>query len=270
MNQVYFRITRRLLMSIGLLYSLNAYAEVCGPQPQNPDIFQAIKWYRSSAEQKALYNQAFSVGYSFIDNWVKTNKAKPHTWGVIMDIDETILDNSWYFKQCHNLARNQNDFSHYVAIPAKSVAIPGSAKTTCAIQKAGGYVSLISNRDGAYRDKTGDVISATIKNLKQQGLCFDQILFANDKQAADLTDKNPRFKAVSSGKYDATQMVWSAKLPAHKVVAYFGDNIQDFPKFKQIDMYNASGNAQEFDIFGHGYFIMPNPMYGSWDMDQHN
>ena len=186
-----------------------------------------------------------------------------------MDIDETTLDNSWYFQKCNDLADDENDFSHYVSIPAKSTALPGVATLTCKIKKLGGYVSLVSNRDGSYKDGTGNVLDATVANLKQEGVCFDQVVLANRKDSKTPSDKNPRFQAINSGKYDAGQMVWSNTLPAHKVVAYFGDNIQDFPIFKQQKMDSLVHDAKEYSIFGHGYFILPNPMYGSWQPNEY-
>ena len=257
------------IIILSLMATSSVFANDCSPSSANIEIKQAVKWYRDSAEQKALYYQVFNTGSKYINNWKARNKPKAHSWGIVLDIDETTLDNSWYFKQCTDLADEEDDFSHYVAIPEKSVALPGVVKLTCAVQKSGGYVSLVSNRDGSFTDKTGKVLDATIANLKQQGVCFDQVVLANRKDSKTPSDKNPRFQAINSGKYDATQLVWSNELPAHKVIAYFGDNIQDFPKFKQAAMYALPSEASEFDIFANGYFILPNPMYGSWGKSEY-
>lgn len=57
-------------------------------------------------------------------------------------------------------------------------------------------------------------------------------------------------------------MIYTNKLPAHDIIAYFGDNIQDFPAMSQEKMKTADDS--QFDVFGSKYFILPNPMYGSW------
>jgi predicted secreted acid phosphatase len=46
-----------------------------------------------------------------------------------------------------------------------------------------------------------------------------------------------------------------------EVVAFVGDNILDFPALKQSlrDEPEAA-----FDAFGRRFFVLPNPMYGSW------
>jgi len=262
---------RKYLLSL-LFLPVIAYATnpICSPEPRQEDIGQAIKWYRDSAEKKALYNQAYLSGSNYITTWVKANKPKAKTWGVVLDIDETTLDNSWYFKDCGELASNESDFSHYVANPMKSTALPGVAKFTALVHKLGGYVSLVSNRDGSYKDDSGSVLDTTLKNLKNENIYFDQVVLANRRDSKTPSDKNPRFNAINSGNYDSGQMVWSNKLPKHKVIAYFGDNIQDFPKFKQKAANNLDENNTEFSVFGNGFFILPNPMYGSWEANPYN
>ena len=45
------------------------------------------------------------------------------------------------------------------------------------------------------------------------------------------------------------------------IVAFVGDNILDFPRLAQS--IKAQG-APAFTDFGVRYFLVPNPMYGSW------
>ena len=259
-----------ILTMLGLLYGFSAECSAiqCSTTANRQDIKQAIKWYRDSAEKTALYREVYAMGSDYIVNWVKTHHPKKYSWGVILDIDETTLDNSWYFQQCRDLADHEADFEHLVSIPQKSAALPGVSELTRLVHQLGGYVSLVSNRDGAYQDKTGNTLTATVANVKQQHIYFDQIVLGNYKDSSHPSDKNPRFNAVISGKYDGKQMVWSNKLPSHQVIAYFGDNIQDFPKLKQVDVYKLTSSDAQFNLFGKGYFILPNPMYGSWEVNQ--
>lgn len=240
-------------------------AVTCVPAITKKGDTQPIKWYRNSAEKKALYNQAYSMGSQYVRLWVKSNNPKPNTWGVILDIDETALDNSWFIYACngHDVS-NEAEFSHYIVNVKKSVALPGVVTFVNLVHELGGYVSFISNRDGTFKDNSGSVLESTLANLKAQNIYFDQVLLANNRDSKEPKNKNVRFAAVISGKYDATQMVWSSKLPAHKVIAYFGDNIQDFPKLKQATINNLDDNDEVFQAFGNGYFILPNPIYGSW------
>lgn len=254
---------------INIAFADNEKKDLCSASAEQTNLEQAIKWYHNSAEKKSLYHQAFNIGSDYVSSWVKENHPKEKSWGVILDIDETVLDNSWYFNECIDHAGNDKDFEHYISIKGKSVALPGAMEFTKLVHKLGGYVSLVTNRDGTYKDKTGNSLDATVQNLKQQHIEFDQLLLANSTKSKQPSDKNPRFEAVETGmNYDKDQMVWTNKLPAHKVIAYFGDNIQDFPKFKQSVVADMTETDPAFDHFGHGYFILPNPIYGSWEKNK--
>jgi predicted secreted acid phosphatase len=69
------------------------------------------------------------------------------------------------------------------------------------------------------------------------------------------SDKNPRFEAVARG-------TTPAGLPPLEVVAFVGDNINDFPG--QSQAIRGQGD-QAFTDFGERFFMLPNPMYGSWE-----
>lgn len=246
------------------LCTISAHAEIYKIPKPDETLIQSIKWYHVSAEKKALYRQTFFAGTEYVKKIVDNQNLKPKTWGVILDIDETVLDNSQYFAKYTNCLMNENTFEAHVTMPGKSTALPGVKAFTETVHKLGGYVSLVTNRDGTFLDKTGTALDATIKTLHNEGVYFDQLIMANYRDATNASDKNFRFEAVKTGKYDKKLMVWSNTLPAHQIVAYFGDNIQDFPVLKQKNLVDVSGDSEEFDIFGNGYFILPNPMYGSW------
>src|SRR4051812_32219561 len=101
------------LIIVLLGFSSCAFASeaLCSGVPKDPTIIKAVKWYRDSAEQKALYREVFSAGQDYITQ--QAQKLEPNTWGVVLDIDETTLNNTWYFKQCTETAPNEKDFSKY-------------------------------------------------------------------------------------------------------------------------------------------------------------
>ena len=70
---------------------------------------------------------------------------------------------------------------------------------------------------------------------------------------AGPSDKNPRFEAVARG---------TAGLPPLDVVAFVGDNVQDFP---ELDQAIRARSDEAFAEFGGRFFMLPNPMYGSWE-----
>lgn len=225
---------------------------------------QTVGWYRNAAEKKALYRQVYTTGKSYIEDYIKKHHPAEHEWGVILDIDETVLDNTWYFAECGALVAKEAEFSHYIALENRSTALPGASQFTNWVHEHGGYVTFVSNRDGSFKNHKGSVMDVTIANLKSEKIYFDQVILGNYAQAEDPKNKSPRFNAVEKGICDKALMVCSNTLPEHKIIAFFGDNIQDFPGMSQKELQNVNGNAANFDKFSQGYFVLPNPIYGSW------
>lgn len=231
--------------------------------PKSSQSYNAVKWYRDSAERTAIYRQTYNIGLEKVSAKVKKDKLKKNKWGVILDIDETVLDNSLYEKDHVDNCSNYNPKTMYPFMEQKvSVATPGAVKFTCSVQKMGGKVVLVTNRDGTFDDK---IQQATIDNLKSEGICFDNVVFANgDKD----NNKTPRFEAVSAGNYESI-VAQKHNMSGFKVIAYFGDNIQDFPNSKQADISKFNPNDKYFDKLGQEYFSIPNPTYGSWERNEY-
>lgn len=211
--------------------------------------YNAIKWYRQSAERVAIYREVFQLGEQQIKQQVKQQHLKPDTWGVILDIDETALNNSeWFYRR--DILKSKQSWVNFQG-QARSTALPGVKEFTADIHQMGGYVTLISNRPNY-------LLPATRKNLINQHIYFDQVLLDNTNIGTSFVDKNPRFNAVVSGKAPS-------KLPAYKVLAWFGDNIQDFPHLSQQEMAHKNPEGAAYAKFGVTYFVLPNPLYGSWE-----
>lgn len=238
--------------------------DTCIPNdPQSSANYNATKWYRDSAEKNAQYNQVFSIGLEKITAKVKQQKLQHKPWGIILDIDETVLDNSAYAKDLAMSCQSYSSQSNYAFMEQKiSTATPGSHNLTCSVQKMGGKVVLVTNRNGVFDDK---IQSATVENLKNAGICFDNVVFANGENDSN---KTPRFEAVATGNYQ--NVVATNQLKPFKVLAYFGDNIQDFPNIKQDDAIKQDPNSDFYKKFGQEYFSLPNPTYGSWEHNQFN
>ncbi len=236
----------------------------CVPgQAETSNNYNATKWYRDSVERNAQYHQTFAIGLEKVSAKVKQESLKKHSWGVIMDIDETVLDNSQYEKGNVLSCSSYTPQSNYAFMEQKaSIATPGAKNFTCSIQKMGGKVILVTNRDGHFDDK---IQSATVDNLKSAGICYDNVVFANGSKDSD---KTPRFNAVIAGDYN--QIIAIEKMKPVKVLAYFGDNIQDFPNIKQSDAIKQDPNSSFYNKFGQEFFSLPNPTYGSWERNSFN
>lgn len=205
------------------------------------DASGALRWYRTAAETRALYLQAFQLAEERLRTLVQTRKPGP--WAVISDADETLLDNSAF--QCAVETSPEKKFDpvlwdQWVAAE-RATATPGAVEFVRAVHRLGGLVIVVTNRVEAKHR------AATINNFEALGMVPDAIFLAPDAVA---TDKNPRFRLV------ATQGIPGAAAPP-EIVMYLGDNIEDFPDLRQT-------NAGPAGKFGSVFFLMPNPIYGSW------
>lgn len=230
--------------------------------PKSSKQYNAVKWYRDSAEKTAQYRQVFNIGLEKVTAKVKEDKLKKDKWGVILDIDETVLDNSLYEKEHVDSCTHYDPKTMYAFMEEKvSTATPGAVNFTCSVQKMGGKVVLVTNRDGTFDNK---IMQATVDNLKSEGICFDNVVLANGEKD---NNKTPRFESVASGNYESI-VSYKKDTKGFKVIAYFGDNIQDFPNSKQADIDKLSPNDKYFDKLGQEYFSLPNPTYGSWEKNE--
>ena len=201
-----------------------------------------IVWYRASAEKRAAYLQAYRTAAGVLER--KATGRTPGSWGVILDADETILDNSANEQETAERHAQFSDSSWVRWVRSeRAPALPGAVAFTNRVHALGGRVVIVTNR-------ADSLCAPTRRNIQADGFYTDEVLCQTS-----TGDKNPRFEAVINGTAPST-------LPAMTVLMWVGDNIQDFPLLVQKNMYNASEGA--FAGFGDVYIVLPNPMYGSW------
>jgi len=214
-------------------------------EASTPELPGALVWVRRSAEYRALAHQAYTLAAAHLRDTVPTvgNTA----WGVILDADETVLDNSEYERRRALLdsAYTEASWADWVN-EAAAPAVPGAVAFTRTVHALGGRVVIVTNRADALCDPTR-------ANLDRLGVAPDLVLC----QPPGEGDKNPRFRKVEDG-------TASPDMPAITVVEWLGDNIQDFPGMTQA----MRGDAAAYAPFGHAYFVIPNPMYGSWQKNE--
>ncbi len=218
------------------------YSVVCQQLESSGKATGALRWFHASAERRAAYEQVFRQA---TDRVAAQARSRPKgSWAVVADLDETLLDNSKAecADQVQGVEVHDPDRWTQWVLSEQAEALPGAAAFVTAVRGLGGKVIVVSNREeGPHR-------AATLANLAKVGIVVDVLLLAKDR--SDF-DKNSRFRLIEE------VGVAAAKLPALQVLAYVGDNIKDFPYLSQVDF----GDPAQF---GARYFLLPNPVYGSW------
>lgn len=198
-----------------------------------------VRWARRSAEHDALYLQTYRAAGERLREMADTLAGD---WAVILDADETLLDNSLYQQERAEagLGYTPESWNEWVRREA-ATALPGAAAFTETVRALGGRVVVVTNRDDV-------VCPETRANLAAVGIAAAAVLCRTAEG-----DKNARFDAVAAGGVDG--------LPALDVAMWVGDNIQDFPGLGQDA---RLGGGAALGAFGGRYWVLANPMYGSW------
>jgi 5'-nucleotidase (lipoprotein e(P4) family) len=203
----------------------------------------ATTWVERSAEYAATVLQAYRHATAQIESAVLNRRTG--TWAVVLDADETIITNLTYQleRERAGLGYSPESWSAWVK-RREAVPLPGAATFLLRVRTLGGRIAIVTNRLVSECADTEAVFRA-------HQLAFDVMLCRPD---GTPSDKNLRFAQVADGR-------WPGATGPLDVIAFVGDNIQDFPSLTQA--IRGQGEAG-YAAFGVRYFIVPNPMYGSW------
>ena len=201
----------------------------------------AIRWVQRSAEYHAGVIQAYRVATARVEQQAASRSAG--SWAVVLDADETVISNLQYQIERVGLGYSAESWAAWVK-RREATPLPGASAFLARVHALGGRIAIVTNR---FESECED----TMALFRTHALAFDAMLCRPDKGPSD---KNPRFEAVAAGRTAAG----SAPLD---VVAFVGDNILDFPALSQA--IRPKGESA-FTEFGTRFFMLPNPMYGSW------
>jgi 5'-nucleotidase (lipoprotein e(P4) family) len=243
--------TKHLIAAIGIVGILGAgpgcrstRPPVQTPQPAPPPqtLPDSVRWVRDGAEYRAAVLQTYRTAAASVT--AAANGRPPGSWAVVLDADETVISNLQYQSERAQVRLPFTPESwHAWVVRREATPLPGAAVFLARIRDLGGRVAILTNRLESQCADTEAV-------FKTHGLAYDIMLCRPD---GGPSDKNPRFAAVAAG-------TASAGGTPLEVVAFVGDNILDFPNLSQA----AARAETALDAFGVRYFMLPNPMYGSW------
>jgi 5'-nucleotidase (lipoprotein e(P4) family) len=224
--------------------STPAPAPPAAPAPEAAErLSNDLHWARNSAEHRAAFLQTYALATRRLEEIAPGLEAG--TWAVELDADETVIDNSPYQKERAAIGQGFSRESYRAWVERRAAApLPGAVAFLSRVHEMGGKIAIVTNRDESECPATRD-------NFQAQQIPFDIMLC----KPATTSEKEPRFQAVENG-------TAAPPLPPLRIVLYVGDNIRDFP---DLDQDLRLGEDGGFEDFGTRFFILPNPMYGSWE-----
>jgi 5'-nucleotidase (lipoprotein e(P4) family) len=209
----------------------------------------AVLWQNTSAEAYWIYKQAYEVAATrMMWNIVERSKAyregeKRRPMAVIVDIDETVLDNSPYQITAVKNGRtfDQNEWKVWTD-KASAKASPGALEFLRMAKDATCEVFYITNRDIRER-------ATTLKNLSDLGFPdADEAHLLLMDGTSDKTERRARVRAT------------------HDVVLLVGDQLRDFDeRFKDRSVNDGKAVVDALaDSLSKYFILLPNPMYGTY------
>lgn len=203
----------------------------------------SVHWIRNSAEYGAVTRQVYRQAANELLKLKETGTLKKaKNWGISIDADETILDNSLFAKERKGARFDTVAWDEWCR-RSEAPAVPGAVEFLELVKKMGGKIAVVTNRSIA-------TLKETEENLKQLGIDFDVVL-----PKEETSSKQGRWELLESGKA-------KEGLKPMELIMYFGDNIHDFPGMQQ-DLRDKDEDA--YSLFGLKYFAFPNPTYGSFE-----
>jgi 5'-nucleotidase (lipoprotein e(P4) family) len=208
----------------------------------NTEALKSVLYMQTAAEYRALCYQTFNFGKVRLDNYLKRmNMSKKYA--IVVDIDETVLDNSPHAAQSLIDGTNYpTGWSEWIT-KAEAKPIPGALEFLNYADENGIDVFYISNRKEELKD-------ATIVNLQEVG-------FPN------VSNETVMLRTTTSGKEPRRDVVKET----HEIIMLFGDNLADFlPVFEKKPIADRFGLVDKYEKeFGAKFFVLPNPSYGDWE-----
>jgi len=227
------------------------------------DNLNAVLWVQASAEYAAAAETVYHAAADKLDaalvrpDWDALVPAERDNAGaglkpaVIMDVDETVLDNSPYQAR---LVRDQAQYSDptwdlWVA-EKKAKAVPGVVDFAKAAAAKGVTILYVSNRAVHLKD-------ATLANLRAVGMPV-----AGDNVFLGLGTVVPGCEQHGSEKKCRRRLAGRE----YRVLMQFGDQLGDFVEVTANTRAGRAALLDEYgDWFGERWWMLPNPTYGGWE-----
>jgi len=253
------RVPRRHLAALVMALTLAAGAPALAQDAPASDLLNAVLWMQRSVEYKATALTAFALARIRLDqgladpNWTAAPREQTGAYqslppAVILDVDETIVDNSGYqaWMALKDTTFDPKTWTAFVN-SMTSLAIPGALEFARYADAKGVKVFYVSNR-------TIEEEPATRKNLETLGFpmggSVDTLL---------TTRKQPNWTSAKG-----TRRAFIAT--SYRIVLNVGDNLGDFvDEFRGTEAERLKVMEDHRERWGREWIMIANPTYGSFE-----
>ncbi|MBK8199331.1 MAG: hypothetical protein IPK75_13320 [Acidobacteria bacterium] len=206
-----------LFTSLLLTACANAPALPPADTAETIQLSPGVAWVVAAEGWATEAEEVYADAASYVQDLASSRPAK--SWAVVLDIDETVLNNVEYQVSRERIAAGFSAESwHAWTQEARATLVPGAAGFIEAVNAAGGHVALVTNRSDTEQ-------LATEINLASVGL-----LRGEDFRVL-LTRAYPTAPGEKDGRFDLVPAMLAAQGFADvEVVAFVGDNVGDKPK----------------------------------------
>jgi len=244
----------------------------CSNQPpaHDPHSDLGLLWVKHSAEYTAITKQVYGAATAALPGFVEDR-----SWSVvpgqsdvadlpvavILDVDETVVNNVDFQLEYERPFANwklEKWASETVATP-----IPGVMKFVETARAAGVAVFFVTNRPCEPIDGVDDACpqkKTTIDGIAETGIVTDADHVLLSEEQGWNREKSVRRDYVAQ---------------THRVIMLIGDDLGDFVPCSRLKPYapctTSATAAHRRDmvaahahLWGNGWYILPNPMHGSW------
>lgn len=220
-------------------------------RPKDKGLPRDIQWVESSLEYAALCVQTYQAAWSAVQ---EAAGAETRNWAVVLDLDETVFNNSEYHMELarQNLAPSRESTRQWI-LRERARAVPGAMEFIDRVRTLGqrAHVVYITGRAAEYK-------TPTLNNLHKLGIWRDGDILLLKTDRTD-TKVNLR-RCVETGTGHCKEQ------GPLVILAMIGDQIDDI--FADEDV--IEGRVRRDTIvgdaaWGRKYFILPNPKYGWWE-----
>lgn len=204
-------------------------------------LMMSTLWMQHAGEFRALTIQAYNSARSELYRALKRQRNKPAA--IILDVDETVLDNSPYQARMIKNNRPYEGASWDAWVDERNAdAVAGAIEFLQLARSKGVEIFYVTNRPDQNQQATYD-------NLVRRGFPVKK---SNVQTKGDDKSKQARRDEI---------------LKKHDVIMLVGDNLGDFD-LAFFDKDNAARRNlvdKNFKNWGSKFIVLPNPMYGDWE-----